>query len=292
MRRLLFLTVIVAALGVVQPASAATIQVSITRAGFVPSAVTIDPGDTVTWTNADTRTRQVVSQSAGFASPILQPGDRFSHTYTQAGRFTYEDPLVRPRDRGTVTVRNVGTVTLAAKPKLVTYGRSTVLSGKVSNERAGETVEIFAQACGATFAKIGETKTLSEGVWTLTTKPLKHTNYRAEWGTARSEVVTVRSRPRVRLAKLAPRRFEVTVFAAEPFGGKPVEFQRWNATRRVWVRVKIVTLANTDDGVDPTVISEKRFTSRIRAGLRVRILLPATTAGTCYAPNTSNIIKS
>ncbi|MEX2210214.1 MAG: hypothetical protein WD689_00420 [Gaiellaceae bacterium] len=292
MRKLTVLISMLAAIGFAQPASAATIQVSITRAGFVPSAATIDVGDTVTWTNADTRIRQVVSQGAGFASPVLQPGDRYSFTYTRAGRFTYEDPLVRPRDRGTITVRAVQTVTLAAKPKLVTYGRSTVLSGKVSNEKAGETVSIFAQACGKTFAKIGETKTLSEGVWTMTTKPLNHTNYRAEWGTAESEVVGVRVRPRVRLAKLAPRRFEVTVFAAETFAGKTVQFQRWNATRRVWVRVRLVTLAATDDGVDPTVISERRFTSRIRAGLRVRILLPAATAGTCYASNKSNIIQS
>ena len=273
--------------------TAATIQVSITRVGFVPTDVTVDLGDTVTWTNADTRNRQVVSQAAGFASPVLRPTETYSFKFTKAGRFRYEDPLVSPRQRGTVTVRAVGSVTLAAQPAIVRYGRSTVLSGKISMARANETVSIFAERCKETaFSKIGEVKTETNGTWTFGTKPLDRTNYRAQWGTVNSDPVLVRVRPRLTLAKLAAHRYRVRVFAAQSFAGHSVSFQRWNATRRVWVHVRWVVLQDTGLGVDPTEISGRDFRSSIRAGKRVRVKMGQTVAGTCYLSNTSNVIFS
>jgi plastocyanin len=273
--------------------TAATIQVSITRVGFVPSAVTVNAGDVVVWTNADTRNRQVVSQDAGFASPVLGPTQTFSFTFTKTGRFRYEDPLVSPRQRGTVTVRAADTVTLAAQPKIVRYGRATVLSGKTSTARANETVSIFAQRCRATaFSKIGEAKTEANGTWTFTTKPLDRTSFRAQWGSVNSDPALVRVRPRISLAKLAPHRYRVRVFAAQSFAGRSVSFQRWNAVRRVWVHVRWVRLVDTGLGVDPTVISGRNFRSSIRPGRRVRIRMGPTVAGTCYLPNSSNVIFS
>lgn len=273
--------------------TAATVQISITRVGFVPANVTVNTGDTVTWTNADTRNRQVVSQEASFASPVLAPTATFSFTYTKAGRFRFEDPLVSPRQRGTVTVRAAGTVTLAANPTIVRYGRSTVLSGKISEARANETVSIFADRCRDTaFSKIGEAKTETNGTWTFGTKPLDRTSFRVTWGNVNSDPALVRVRPRITLAKLAPHRYRVRVFAAQSFAGNSISFQRWNATRRVWVLVRTVVLADTGLGVDPTEISGRDFRSSIRAGKRVRMRMGQTVAGTCYLGNTSNVIFS
>ena len=276
-------------------ASSATIQVSITRVGFVPATVTINPGDTVMWTNADTRNRQVVSQEAGFASPVLAPTATFSFTFTKAGRFRYEDPLVSPRQRGTVVVRAAGaaSVTLAPQPTIVRYGRSTVLSGRISTARANETVSIFSERCRETaFSKIGEVKTESNGTWTFTTKPLDRTNYRAQWGNVNSDPALVRVRPRITLAKLAAHRYRVRVFAAQSFAGHSISFQRWNATRRVWVHVRWVVLRDTGLGIDPTEISGRDFRSSIKAGKRVRMRMGQTVAGTCYLANTSGVIFS
>jgi plastocyanin len=273
--------------------TAATIQVSITRVGFVPANVTIERGDTVIWTNADTRNRQVVSQDAGFASPVLRPTETYAFTFTKTGRFRYQDPLVSPRQRGTVTVEAVGSVTLAAQPKIVRYGRSTVLSGKISTARANETVSIFAQRCRDTsFSKIGEAKTEANGDWTFQTKPLDRTNFRAQWGSVNSDPALVRVRPRISLAKLAPHRYRVRVFAAQSFAGHSVSFQRWNAVKRVWVHVRWVVLADTGLGIDPTEISGRNFRSNIRAGKRVRIRMGQPVAGTCYLNTSSNVILS
>lgn len=273
--------------------TAATIQVSITRVGFVPASVTIDRGDTVLWTNSDTRNRQVVSQDAGFASPVLRPTETFAFTFTKTGRFRYEDPLVSPRQRGTVTVTAAPTVTLAAQPKIVRYGRSTVLSGKISTARANETVSIFSQRCRDTsFSKIGEAKTEANGDWTFVTKPLDRTNFRAQWGSVNSDPALVRVRPRITLAKLASHRYRVRVYAAQSFAGHSISFQRWNATRRVWVRVRWVVLRDTGLGIDPTEISGRDFRSSIRAGKRVRMRMGQTVAGQCYLASSSNVIFS
>jgi len=108
----------------------------------------------------------------------------------------------------------------------------------------------------------------------------------------RDERAAVRVKPRLSLAKLAAHKYRVRVFAAESFAGKAVVFQRWNATRRAWVRVKTVTLTDTGLGVAPTVISGRDFRSRIAAGKRVRVFLSQLVAGTCYVANTSGVIRS
>lgn len=296
MKRIVLLLTFAAAVALAPLSSgstAATIQVSITRVGFVPATVTIDRGDTVVWTNADTRNRQVVSQDAGFASPVLRPTETFMFTFTKTGRFRYEDPLVSPRQRGTVVVEAADTVTLAAEPKIVRYGRSTVLSGKISEARANETVSILGQRCNETaFSKIGEAKTEANGSWAFTTKPLDRTSYRAQWGSVNSAAMLVRVRPRITLGKLAAHRYRVRVFAAQSFAGRSISFQRWNATRRVWIHVRFVVLADTGLGIDPTEISGRDFRSSIRAGKRVRMRMGQTVAGTCYLSNTSNVIFS
>jgi plastocyanin len=294
MKRIVLLIVVAAAVAVVPGSTAATVQVAITARGFVPNAITIGVGDTVTWTNSDTRNRKVVSTDAGFTSTVLTPTQTFSFTFTKVGKFRYEDPSVNPKQRGTVTVRRgtANSVTIAAQPKTVTFGRSTVLSGKTSLARAGEKVTISAKRCRSNaFAKVGDAMTAADGSWSLSTKPLDHTTYRAQWGGATSDAA-VRARPRISLGKLSAHKYRVRVFAAESFAGKSVTFQRYNATRRVWVGVKSVTLVDTGLGVDPTVISGKDFRSKISAGKRVRINMGQTAAGSCYLANRSGVIRS
>jgi plastocyanin len=293
MRKLLLLLIVVLGATAAPQAIAATVQVSITRAGFIPDPVNVRVGDTVTWTNADTRDRQVISTAAGFASPVLKPTDQFSFTFTRAGRFRYEDRLVSPRERGTVVVTAPApSVTISATRMLVTYGSATRLSGIVSSRQSGERVTIEAQACGKAFAKVADVNTTTDGAWTLQVKPLNHTVYRAQWRSSTSPTLRVQARPRITLGKIAARRYSVRVFAAQSFAGKAVAFQRWNPTTRRWIRVRWVTLANTGTGVAPTVISGRLFTSRIRARLLVRISLGSTAAGPCYLANRSNVIRS
>lgn len=79
------------AIGGMTARAAATVQVSIIDFAFSPTPITINVGDTVTWTNNGAVTHTTTSLTPGiWDSGFLQPGGTFSHTFTQAGTFDYE----------------------------------------------------------------------------------------------------------------------------------------------------------------------------------------------------------
>jgi hypothetical protein len=58
------------------------------------------------------------------------------------------------------------------------------------------------------------------------------------------------------------------------------------------VEVKRVLLRANGTGVAPTVITSAKFRSRLKAGLRVRVVLGQTQVGSCYLAGRSNTIHS
>jgi len=57
---------------------------------FSQSELTIKKGETVTWTNLDEISHTVTSdEDAVFESPLLKKGQSFSHTFTEAGVYSY-----------------------------------------------------------------------------------------------------------------------------------------------------------------------------------------------------------
>jgi plastocyanin len=56
---------------------------------FVPAAITVPVGTTVTWTNNDAVAHTVTASDGSFDSGNLAPGDSWSHTFTAAGSFDY-----------------------------------------------------------------------------------------------------------------------------------------------------------------------------------------------------------
>ena len=68
------------------PAAAA---VQIANFTFKSPVVTVKPGTTVTWTNADDIPHTVVSKDGLFKSKVLDSGDRFSFTFAKPGQFGY-----------------------------------------------------------------------------------------------------------------------------------------------------------------------------------------------------------
>lgn len=64
--------------------------VAIRSFGFHPDSIKVPPGATVTWVNCeDVDTHTTTSDSAVWNSPLLSPGDRYSHTFPTAGAFPY-----------------------------------------------------------------------------------------------------------------------------------------------------------------------------------------------------------
>jgi plastocyanin len=90
MRKLLLAILIVLGLGVAAPAQAAE-AISITTSGFEPAQATIASGETVTWTNNDAVSRQVIADGGVFSSPPIAPGTTYSFRFTRVGTFAYHE---------------------------------------------------------------------------------------------------------------------------------------------------------------------------------------------------------
>jgi len=301
-RKLLLTAIAAISLAVVSAAGARTVTVSITKNGYVPNAVSIAVADSVQFTNNDTVAHQVTFRQTGgvicVPSPlVLQPGQSGTCTFGSPGKFDYSDPNVQGNTfRGTVTVvgqEPAETLTVAAKPGTVVYGGKVTLSGKLSSGKVGENVDVLATACGQTAAtKVTTVQTTTGGAYTAVVKPLMNTAYTLRVKNTTSQAVTVKVRPRLRLAKVAPKRYSLRVFAARSFAGKYGTFQRYNSTLNRWVNVRRVLVRANSSGIAPTVISSVTFRSSVPARLRVRVILPQLQVGSCYAPGLSNVIFS
>ncbi len=64
-------------------------SVSISGFAFNPASLTVTVGTTVTWTNNDSITHTVTSDTAVWDSGQISSGQTFSHTFNQAGTFSY-----------------------------------------------------------------------------------------------------------------------------------------------------------------------------------------------------------
>lgn len=67
-------------------------EVSINAEGLEPSIITIPVGSTVTWTNFFDEPR-AISIGTTASSGIIMPDQSWSYTFTQAGRFSYNEVL-------------------------------------------------------------------------------------------------------------------------------------------------------------------------------------------------------
>jgi plastocyanin len=64
-------------------------EVDIANFAFVPATLSVRVGTTVTWTNQDEEAHDVSERSGRFHSPVLNTGDTFHFTFTQAGQYQY-----------------------------------------------------------------------------------------------------------------------------------------------------------------------------------------------------------
>ena len=168
MRKLMLLAGAIVLLIAPASAPAKTVTMDISKAGFVPATVTIQAGDTVSWTNKDTANHQVVCATCPFTSAVLAPNATATFTFTKVGKFGLVDPLNKNK-KATVTVAAApATLTAAAAPRTVNYGGSTTVSGTLSTGQANQKVVIVAQQCGENAAKaVGNVMTGAGGAYTF-----------------------------------------------------------------------------------------------------------------------------
>jgi len=70
-------------------AQAEEVTVKIENFTFNPAEITIKPGTTVTWENADDIPHSIVENTAKFRSKPLDTGDKFTMTFNDTGEVGY-----------------------------------------------------------------------------------------------------------------------------------------------------------------------------------------------------------
>jgi plastocyanin len=81
--------------------------VSIANMAFTPPQITVNKGDSVTWTNNDSMTHTVVDDLSNVGGPNsgdIAPGSSYSFTFTKTGSFQYHCSI-HPSMRGTIVVK-------------------------------------------------------------------------------------------------------------------------------------------------------------------------------------------
>jgi plastocyanin len=70
---------------------------------FAPTAITVEAGSTVTWTNQDDEPHTVVSAEGLFRSAALDTNEKFSFRFDKPGTYRYTCSI-HPRMVGTIVV--------------------------------------------------------------------------------------------------------------------------------------------------------------------------------------------
>jgi hypothetical protein len=173
-------------------------------------------------------------------------------------------------------------VTISLPRPIVVYGGSVTLSGKVSDNKAGQSVQVMAEASPATsFSTLGgPVTTTAGGHWTDVVKPTIQTSYQATWKNATSATVTVKVRPLITLVKLATGSFSTKVTAARSFAGKFVNVQRLTTTGALTLK-KVILDAN----------SSATFRVRLHPGRnRLRVVMPTSQTTPGYISGMSKVL--
>jgi plastocyanin len=84
--------------------AAAASSVTIKNFAFAPASVTVNTGDTVTWTNQDDAPHTATGSGGSFNTGTLAKGKSASHTFSSAGSFSYIC-AIHPNMHGTVVVK-------------------------------------------------------------------------------------------------------------------------------------------------------------------------------------------
>ena len=262
----------------------ATKTVQIRSTGFVPRTVTVAGGDTVRWRNVDTVNHQVVANNGSFASNTIAPNKTYSRRFDIPGTYGYRDAL-HPTLRGTVRVTgNPPSISVGASTGIMVAGSQIHIGGAISPAAVGDVVSIWAQPFGqASFVKLQDVQTTTNGVYDFITSPQILTSYKATWKGKESVVINVAVSPRLTISRVGSWFVARAQAPAKSFGGRWVYIQRLNRFGD-WVRIKKVFLNRQ---------GAKRFKLRgLPNGMnRVRVYMTTNQAGAGYIFGTSQTLS-
>jgi hypothetical protein len=162
-------------------ALASTVGVQMTEAGPVPERQTVKWGDTVVWTNANSRPHRITIPRLNVETPFVGPGGTLTHVFDgRRGSYGYRQLGSGPNRLGYVFVELEGSVTLNASATAVRWGNSIRLSG--TSTFKGHPVKIASRVpgSGGAWTQVAQADTNAEGAFSVQIKPERGVQYRAQ----------------------------------------------------------------------------------------------------------------
>lgn len=207
--------------------AANTITVTLTAKGPQPKLITVNVGDSVTFTNSDAVNHSIVTKSpagytpGGFVSSPIRPGQSYSVGLGTAGLVSYAQTGFGRTYSGKILVKAVGALVLTAVQKTVAYGATVTIEGTSPLPSSTVTVSAHAKAKnGGGGSGSGGWQTVAtltagpDGAFSTTVNPTSSTTYRAQTAPAQSQskseqltssTVTVAVMPKLTLRASGPR---------------------------------------------------------------------------------------
>jgi hypothetical protein len=210
--------------------------------GPAPGDATIAWGDTVTFTNADSKLHQITIPRLNLSSPEIGPGGTWVHVFDgRRGNYGYRVTGGGPNKLATIVVDLKGSVTLAASSQTVRWGRPLKLSGKSSFPGTAVTLAERLAGSGRPWSNIARTEANADGAFTFELKPERGMQYRAQVAadqitspTLRVSVVpTITIRAKVRRARVG-KIVTITARVNPPHAATALDLQRFNPQRVRW----------------------------------------------------------
>jgi plastocyanin len=266
--------------------TAATHNVTIQDFSFQPASLSIQPGDTVRWTNQDGTAHTSTSDTGLWNSGLLGTGGSFERTFASAGTFSYHCSP-HPFMQGTIAVQEPvnqpPSVTLTAPANntvLNAPGTVTLSATATDNDGTVVRVEFYAGSTllgVAVKAPFSITVTLNSGPNSVTARAYDNAG---GIGDSSPALVTVNSPTNVALDAITPAGGDMSVSFLN--GGGPWVLQRTDdVVCGVWINDKITaTRTVTTAGGDPA-----RFVRVADLAERDTILFSAVLQGASERPD-------
>jgi hypothetical protein len=221
----------------------AEVSVQLGSDGPQPQTATVNWGDSVAFTNADTEPHAILIPAATVTSPDIPPGGTFVHVFDRKkGTFQYVQTGTRRRT-GRVVVKLQGQVVLKAVPEQVVFGQTAALSG--TSPYPNSPVVISQRLIGGqTETQVATVTAANDGSFSTNLRPQSGSRLRAgvALGQLRSPLVTLTVAPRVTIAARpttvkAGRTVTVTGRLAPADVVERVHLERYDAKRKEWNRL-------------------------------------------------------
>jgi hypothetical protein len=228
---------------------AAGFTVMLTPSGAQPPRTTVALGDTVTFVNSTPDSRVLTSTYEGFGTTTIPAGASHEYVAVSPGTIAYRFGSERT-DRGSIVVQRVGSVTLAAGLRSVTFGQALTLSGRANPVGFPVSIEERLRD-GSDWKQLTTVTSEADGAFSLKVRPPLGAQYRASLfdDVLRSPRISIEVRPKIRLASSVQgtrtgRTINLRVYVAPIDAASRASLFLYNPRRTAWNRVSTHRLAN------------------------------------------------